>query len=103
MVFYCSLCCSEERWVYSGFCSECEKLKDLIKIYSVENINDIVKKVLIVDKFYPIQPQKIIRDEADLIEKPADSEEDFNKKVSDEIDNINNKYSLRIKKTTKSV
>ena len=99
MVFCCALCCSEERWVYSGsFCGECEKLKDLVKIYSIENINEIVKRVLIVDKFYPIQPQKIILDEADLIEKPLDSEEDFNKKVADEIDSINSKYALRIKK-----
>ena len=104
-MFYCSLCASENKWVYtSTLCDECSSLKDLIKIYTIENILKIVQKVLIVDQFYPAKPVKIIRDEGDLIEKEPLPEEDFNKKVSDEIDIINKKYNMRVQKSkTKSV
>ena len=48
----CVLCESAEVWVYSGsLCCECINLQNLIRIYKIEKVNEILEKVLVAKQF----------------------------------------------------
>ena len=52
MVFNCKMCESEHDWVYSGFlCENCIRIQNLIKIYSVPKVVEILEKVLVAKQF----------------------------------------------------
>ena len=51
MPFYCVLCANEEESCYWGnFCSKCIKLKKVIDLYGIDNINDTLDTVYLRDK-----------------------------------------------------
>ena len=48
----CVLCENTEVWVYSGsLCQECINLQNLIRIYKINKINQILEKVLVAKQF----------------------------------------------------
>ena len=51
-MFGCILCERNNEWVYSGYlCEACVKVQNIMRIYGVEKVNDILSKVLVVEKF----------------------------------------------------
>ena len=50
MVFNCGLCHGSEEYCMS-FCSNCEKIENLIRIYKVEKVVEILEKVLVAKQF----------------------------------------------------
>tara|TARA_R110001606_G_scaffold243674_1_gene391477 strand:+ start:103 stop:366 length:264 start_codon:yes stop_codon:yes gene_type:complete len=50
MSFVCPLC--RENWIFTArLCVECEKIRHLIATYSLETINSVLEKVLVINKF----------------------------------------------------
>jgi|TARA_R110002153_G_scaffold25823_3_gene81604 hypothetical protein len=50
MSFVCPLC--RENWIFTArLCSECEKIRHLIATYSLNTINEVLHKVLVINKF----------------------------------------------------
>lgn len=46
------MCENADVWVYSGsLCSECINLQNLIRIYKIGKINEILEKVLVAKQF----------------------------------------------------
>ena len=51
MPFYCTLCANEDESCYWGnFCSKCLKLKKIIDLYGIDNINESLETIYIRDK-----------------------------------------------------
>ena len=49
-MFYCSLCHVSEEYC-TGLCSKCEKIENLIRIYKVDKVVEILEKVLVAKQF----------------------------------------------------
>tara|TARA_R110002126_G_scaffold41616_5_gene121142 strand:- start:158 stop:418 length:261 start_codon:yes stop_codon:yes gene_type:complete len=50
MSFVCPLC--RTNWIFTArLCVECEKIRHLIATYSLETINSVLEKVLVINKF----------------------------------------------------
>ena len=46
----CKLCANVDEWIYTGYlCSKCIKIKNLIRIYGVESINETLTYVYVRD------------------------------------------------------
>tara|TARA_R110000782_G_scaffold247239_1_gene334008 strand:- start:170 stop:382 length:213 start_codon:yes stop_codon:yes gene_type:complete len=51
-MFGCILCERNNEWVYQGYlCEDCIKVQNIMRIYGIEKVNDILSKVLVVEKF----------------------------------------------------
>ena len=51
-MFGCILCQRNNEWVYNGYlCEDCVKVQNLSRIYGIEKLNEILNKVLVVEKF----------------------------------------------------
>jgi len=85
MPFTCPLC--RKNWIFtSKLCDECEKIRHLIATYSLETVNNVLEKVLVINQF---KQQKILDHgvkptEPKKVEKPKP---EFKKK--DNYKNIN--------------
>lgn len=85
MPFTCPLC--RKNWIFtSKLCDECEKIRHLIATYSLETVNGVLEKVLVINQF---KQQKILDHgvkptEPKKVEKPKP---EFKKK--DNYKNIN--------------
>jgi hypothetical protein len=50
MSFVCPLC--RENWIFTArLCNECEKIRHLIATYSLNTINEVLHKVLVINRF----------------------------------------------------
>ena len=49
-MFNCGLCHVSDEYC-SGLCSKCEKIENLIRIYTTEKVVEILEKVLVAKQF----------------------------------------------------
>lgn len=50
MPFTCPLC--RKNWIFtSKLCEECDKIRHLIATYSLETVNNVLEKVLVINQF----------------------------------------------------
>lgn len=65
MPFNCPLC--RQNWIFtSKLCVECEKIRHLIATYSLETVNSVLEKVLVIGQF---KQEKIIADKVNITKK----------------------------------
>ena len=62
MPFNCPLC--RQNWIFtSKLCVDCEKIRHLIATYSLDTVNSVLEKVLVINQF---KQEKILSNKIDI-------------------------------------
>ena len=55
-MFQCPIC--EEIIITTKLCKDCERIRQLTKIYSRDKVIEVLNKVLVVKQFVPVKTEK---------------------------------------------